>query len=155
MDSGKKNTLNTDLVIACKTQSRLIFRYVFWLKNQQVCFQFLNVPKFKEFRISNSHCIWKYINIFASLPHCLFDIKCLLGDCSSRQLEIKKKILFIDNKTGLQPVSRPVEPIHYLGVWSGGFKVGAVPKAPPNLFPNRICQIWSNVYVVWTHFIGF
>ena len=24
------------------------------------------------------------------------------------------------NKTGLQPVSRPVERVHYLGGWSGG-----------------------------------
>ena len=29
---------------------------------------------------------------------------------------------FLYNKTGSQPVSRPVEQAHYLGGWSGGSK---------------------------------
>ena len=72
------------------------------------------------------------------------------------------------NKTGLQPVSRPVEQVHYLGGWSGGskslwwhcskfYKVQRLCHRQTcyQTSWNRIGQIWPKFYVVLTHLTGF
>ena len=59
------------------------------------------------------------------------------------------------NKTGLQPVSRPVELVHYFEGWGVGAKLtlckalkGAAPSAPQNLFPRMTWMKWGTTVLV-------